>query len=103
MTLEGVINRLATFDMSNFDKYTFDTIESTFKSQLVLSKRKRKHGKSDSDTFDDELDELEALIKKIFGRGGGKYKGKKSRYIAKEEIDTKFESNDDEVFYVAMK
>ena len=32
--------------------------------------------KSDSDSFDDELDELEALIAKWFGRGRGKYKGK---------------------------
>lgn len=32
--------------------------------------------KSDSDTSDDELDELEALITKRFGRGKGKYKGK---------------------------
>ena len=32
--------------------------------------------KSDSDTFDDELDELEALISRRYGRGKGKYKGK---------------------------
>ena len=32
--------------------------------------------KSDSDSFDDELDELEALIVRRFGGGKGKYKGK---------------------------
>lgn len=31
--------------------------------------------KSDNDTFDDEFDELEALIAKKIGRGRGKYKG----------------------------
>ena len=32
--------------------------------------------KSDRDTFNDDLDELEALIYEIFGRGKDKYKGK---------------------------
>lgn len=76
LTLEGVIGRIFAFEMSNFDNYTPTTVESSFKSQLVLSKRKGKHVKSDSDTFDDDLDELEALIAKRFGRGRGKYNGK---------------------------
>ena len=76
LTLESVIGRLTNFEISNFDNYTLATIESSFKSQLILRKRKDKHVKSDSDTFYNELDELEALIAKIFGRGRGKYKGK---------------------------
>ena len=40
--------------------------KSSFKRKTYIS----------SDSFDDELDELEALIAKIFGRGRGKYKGK---------------------------
>lgn len=74
--LEGVIGRLTTFEMSNFGNYTPATIESSFKSQLVLRKRKGKHVKSDSDSSNDDIDELEAQIAKIFGRGRGKYKGK---------------------------
>jgi hypothetical protein len=38
LTLEGIIGRLTTFEMSNFDNYTPAIIESAFKSQLVLSK-----------------------------------------------------------------
>ena len=75
LTLEGVVGRLTTFEMSNFDNYTPTTIEFSFKSELVLSKMKEKYVKSDSDSSDDELDELEALITKIFGRDRGKYKG----------------------------
>ena len=64
LTLECVIGRLTSFQISNFDNYTPATIESTFKSQLVLSKRKGKYVKSDSDSYDDEIDELEVLIAK---------------------------------------
>jgi hypothetical protein len=62
--------------MSNFDSYTPATIESSFKSQLILSKKKGKYVKSQSDSYDDEIDEIEALVEKRFGRGRGKYKGK---------------------------
>ena len=59
--------------MFNFDNYT-PTIESSFKSELVLRKKgKEKHVKSDSDTYDDEL---EALMDRRHRRGKGKYKGK---------------------------
>ena len=72
LTLEGVVGRLITFEMSNFDNYMLATIESTFKSQLILSKKKGKHVKSESDCSNDEIDDLEALIAKIFGREKGK-------------------------------
>lgn len=63
LTLEGVIGRLTTFEMSNFDNFTPTSIELAFKLQLVLSKKEKgKYVKSDSDTSDDELDELEALM-----------------------------------------
>ena len=38
--------------------------------------KKGKYVKSKGDSSDDEIDELEALITKIFWRGRGKYKGK---------------------------
>ena len=77
--MEGVIGRLTTFEMFNFDNYTPTTVESSFKSQLVLSKKgKGKHVKSDndSDSSSDDLDELEALMTRRLSRGKGKYKGK---------------------------
>lgn len=43
LTLEGVIGRLTTFEMSNFDNYTPTTIEYAFKSQLVLSKKEKEN------------------------------------------------------------
>ena len=72
LTLEGVIGRLTSFEMSNFDSYTPATIIFAFMSQLLLSKKKGKHVKSESDSSNDDIDELEAFIAKIFGRGRGK-------------------------------
>ena len=72
LTLEAVISRLTTFEMSNFDNYTPATIENAFKSQLTVSKKKGKYVKIKSDIFDDDIDELEALIAKRFSRGRGK-------------------------------
>ena len=74
LTLGDVVGRLSNFEMPNFDNYTPTTIECSFKSQLVLSKKKGKHVKSESDSFDDEISKLESLISKRFGRGRGKYK-----------------------------
>ena len=77
LTLEVVIGRLNTFEMSNFNNFTLAYVDFSFKSQLVLSKKgKGKYVKSDSDTFDDELDDLEALMARRLPRGKGKYKGK---------------------------
>ena len=68
MTLEAIVGRLTTFEISNFDNYISTTIESVLKSQLILSKNKGKHVKSESDSSNDEIDELESLIVKRFGR-----------------------------------
>ena len=79
LTLEGVISRLTSFEMSNFDNFTPTTGESLFKSQLVLSKKGKENymkSDSDSDTSDDELDDLEALMARRLPRGKGKYTGK---------------------------
>ena len=77
LTLERVIGRLISFEMLNFDNYTPATIKSSFKSQLVLSKKgKGKHVKNENDTSDDEFDELDALMARRLQRGKGNYKGK---------------------------
>lgn len=63
--------------MSNFDNFTPTSVESSFESQLVISKKgKGKCVNSDSNASDDELDKLESLIKRRLSRGRGKYKGK---------------------------
>ena len=40
LPLENVVGRLTTFEMPNFFNYIFATIECSFKSKLVLSKKK---------------------------------------------------------------
>ena len=40
LTLEDVVGRLTTFEMPNFVNYIVATIECSFKSKLVLSKKK---------------------------------------------------------------
>lgn len=76
LTIEGVSGRLTYFQMSNFDNYTPATIESTFKSQLILRKRKDKYVKINSDSSNYEIDELENPYCKKIGKARGKYKGK---------------------------
>ena len=39
-TLQDVVGGLTTFEMRNFDNYIPSTIECSFKSKLVLSKKK---------------------------------------------------------------
>ena len=39
LTLEGVVGRLTAFELSNFDNFTPTYVESSFKSQLVISKK----------------------------------------------------------------
>lgn len=81
LNLESLVGKLAAFELSNYDNYTVPNVESAFKSQMVLHKSKREEDKcvksgSDSDTYDEELDDLEALMDRRFKRGKGKYKGK---------------------------
>ena len=40
LTLKDVVGRLTNFEMPNFDNYRLATIECSFKSKLVLSKKK---------------------------------------------------------------
>ena len=78
LTLDGVVGRITTFELSNFENYKLESLESTFKAKLMFKyfyekkkrkKRRMKHVCINSDT--------------------------------KEEDD--FDENDDEVVYVAMK
>ena len=82
MTLEGLVGRLTTFELSNFDNLKIENVEYVFKAKLSLKdpkdkrKKKVKHVSSDSDTNEDDVEDLEALIARIFHRGKGKYKVK---------------------------
>jgi hypothetical protein len=82
LTLEGLVGRLTTFELSNFDNYKSENIESSFKAKLSLKepnekkKKKLKYVSSDSDTDEEDVDQFEALLARRFHRGKGKFKGK---------------------------
>ena len=46
LTLEGLVGRLASFKISNFDNYKLESLESTFKAKFLLQyfyeKKKKK-------------------------------------------------------------
>lgn len=64
LTLEGIMGRLITFELSNFDSYSPENLESTFKAKLLLKdieevkpkKKKRKIKYASSDKNIDEED-----------------------------------------------
>ena len=85
LTLEGLVGRLTTFELSNFDNYKLENIESAFKAKLSLKdskeiRQKKKKGKvkyasSDSNIDEEDIEQLEALLARRFHRGKGKFKG----------------------------
>ena len=87
LTFEGIVRRLTTFELSNFDSYRPKNLESTFKAKLTLKdtkevksnkkkNRKGKHVSSDSSIDEDHMEQLEALLTRRFHRGKEKFKGK---------------------------
>ena len=70
------MGRLTTFELSNFDNYRPENLESTFKAKLLLKdtkemkpkkkKRKIKYASSDSNTNEDDVEQLEALLLEDF-------------------------------------
>lgn len=85
LSLEGIIGRLTAFELSNFDNYKLDKVESAFKAKLSLQdseqgrsrkERKKKYVSSDSSTDEEDVEQLEALLARRFHRGKGKFKGK---------------------------
>lgn len=85
LSLEGIIGRLTAFDLSNFDNYRPNNVESAFKAKLSLKdtkqvkskkERKKKYVSSDSSTDEEDVEQLEALLAIRFHRGKGKFKGK---------------------------
>ena len=86
LTLEGIVGRLTTFELSNFDNYKPKNLEFSLKAKLLLKdteemkpkkkKRKIKYASSDSCIDEEDVEQLEALLTKRFHRGKGKFKGK---------------------------
>ena len=81
LTLEGLMGRLIAFELSNFDNFKIENVESTFKDKPALkepkeNKKKVKYVSSDSDTDEEDVEQLEALLARIFHRGKGKFRCK---------------------------
>lgn len=81
LTLEGLVGCITAFELSNFDNFKLNNVESTFKSKLTLTKptqknKKVKYVSSESDIDEEDVEKLEALLARRFHRGKGKFKGK---------------------------
>ena len=86
ITLEGIVGRLTTFELSNFDNYRPGNLEFSLKAKLLLKdtkevkpkkkKRKIKYASNDRNIDKEDVEQLEALLTRIFHRGKGKFKGK---------------------------
>ena len=82
ITLEGLVGRLTTFELNNFINVSTKNVETDFKAKLIISdlkdgkKKKKIYANTDSDIDDEDINELEALLARIFHRGKGKYKVK---------------------------
>ena len=85
LSLEGLVERITAFELSNFDNYKPKSLESAFKAKLLLKdsdekkqrkNRRIKHASRDSDTEEEDVEQLEALPVRRFHRGKGKFKGK---------------------------
>ena len=76
-----MVGRIIAFELSNFDNYKPENIESAFKKLSLKEpdekkKKKIKYVSSDSNTDEEDVDQLEALLAKRFHRGKGKFKDK---------------------------
>ena len=86
LTLEGLVGRLTTFELYNFENYKPENIKFAFKAKLSLkyseeTRQKKKKGKVkyvsiDSNIDEEDIEQLEALLARRFHRGKGKCKGK---------------------------
>ena len=83
---EEIVGRLTTFELSNFENYRPENLESTFNAKLKLKdtekvksknkNRKYKYVLNDISIDEEDVEQLEALLARRFHRGKGKFKGK---------------------------
>ena len=86
LTLEFIVGRLTAFELSNFDNYRPENLESAFKAKLLLKdtkevkpkkkKRKIKYASIEKNIDEEYVEQLQALLSRRFCRGKGKFKGK---------------------------
>ena len=82
ISLEGLVGRLTTFELSNFDNYKPEKIESSFKAKVSLKepddkrKMKKEYVSNDSDIDEEDVVQLRALLERRFHKGKFKFKGK---------------------------
>lgn len=74
LSLEGLVGRITSFELSNFDNCKFENVEYAFKYKLSLKepkekKKKVKYISSDSDIDKEDAKKLEALLARRFHRG----------------------------------
>ena len=94
--MDAIAGRLTTFELDNFDNYVpaSKKIESTFEAKLSLKEKGKKIMEIQSDSeeeleesYDNDLEVVEALLAKKYSRSRGKYKGKVTLiYFSCEEI-----------------
>ncbi|MBJ6949956.1 hypothetical protein JG666_22080, partial [Vibrio cholerae] len=77
------MGKLTTFELDNYDNYvpSSSNLEPTFEAKLSLKKKaaksKGKQSKSEEeDSFDSDLEAIEALLARTYPKGKGKYKVK---------------------------
>lgn len=94
ITLDALVGRLTTFELDNYDNYapSSSNLEFAFKAKVSLKNKaknsKRKKFKSEEeDSFDSDLESIEALLARRYPKGKEKYKGKIPLiYISCEEV-----------------
>ena len=83
INLEAIVGRLTTFELDNYDNYVLASknIESAFEARLSLKEKGKniKESQLESEkeleqSFDSDLEVVEALLARKYSRGKGKYK-----------------------------
>ena len=81
INLDVQVGRLTTFEIDNYDSYVPNSsnLESAFKAKLSLKKRVAKSKSiqfesDEEDSFDSDLEAIEALLAKRYPKGKGKYR-----------------------------
>ena len=85
ITLDAIVGRLTTFELDNYDNYVpaSKNIKSAFEAKLSLKEKGKKikdiQSKSEEESkesFDSDLEVVEAFLARKYSKGRGKYKGK---------------------------
>ena len=83
ITLDALVLKLITFDLDYFDNYVPSSkgIEFAFEAKLSLKKKGKKSKANQSkseeeDSFDSDLETIEASLARRYPKGKGKFKGK---------------------------